>query len=69
MKPKPHTISVGFHQIYNVQLHAQTPEAAVEKLEALIKSIGLHDTLLFLDAIECPICNDQTPFIQYEWSD
>lgn len=69
MTKQCHTISIGLHQVYNVQIHAHSPDAAMETIESMIKRIGLQDALLTLNAIDCPICNEQDAFIQHEWSE
>ncbi len=63
-----HTISIGMYQVYNVDIEADTPEQALINVDQEIAKHGLHDALPLMDARECPVCNEQSPFIQHEWS-
>ena len=62
-----HTVSVGFYVVHNVEIEADSPEAAYEKVQSTLKEQSLSDGLNTLEAKFVGICNDQDYLVQYEY--
>lgn len=61
---KTHTISVGFHTVYNIDVEAETEEEAIQKINDLYRSEGLQAVLDL--GRNMPPCGEEDVLIQYE---
>lgn len=61
---KTHTISVGYHAVYNIDIEASSAEKAEETINKIYKEQGLAALLVM--ARYMPPCGNEDVLIQYE---